>query len=193
MGIIVSGFDGIGKTYATQLFRNKGVKVLDLVSEDFKSSENFPENYISKIKENTPKYDIVFISSEEDVRWALNAEGIDFDFFYPSIERKKEFLENYVISKKNKETIKYLDNNFKEIINKIDEEELTHCYKHKLNEKGEYLGNNNELLEYIFQITVNSTKNIKNSENDTEKEINPRFKHLVSQLKAIVSELEKLV
>ena len=67
MGIIVSGFDGIGKTYATQVFRNKGVKVLDLVSEDFKSSENFPENYISKIKENTPKYDIVFISSEEDV------------------------------------------------------------------------------------------------------------------------------
>lgn len=155
MGIIVSAFPGCGKT---TMFNELNGKIKIMVSDSSKFDKtNFPRNYIEHIKENIDNVDIMFISSHEDVRNALENEDIDFDLFYPSIDRKLEFLENYVKRRSNREFIMKVDANWKEWIEGIENNTLKHCHIHKLN-RGEFLMNNNLLNRYIQTLTNNANK-----------------------------------
>lgn len=153
MGIIVSAFPGCGKTTMFNEFNGK-IKIMD--SSKFDKTD-FPRNYIEHIKENIDNVDIMFISSHEDVRNALENEDIDFDLFYPSIDRKLEFLENYVKRRSNREFIMKVDANWKEWIEGIENNTLKHCHIHKLN-RGEFLMNNDLLNRYIQTLTNNANK-----------------------------------
>lgn len=146
MGIIVSAFPGCGKTTMFNELNGK-IKIMDSDSSKFDKID-FPRNYIEHIKENIDNVDIMFISSHEDVRNALENEDIDFDLFYPSIDRKIEFLENYVKRRSNREFIMKVDANWKEWIDGIENNSLKHCHIHKLN-RGEFLMNNDLLNRYI--------------------------------------------
>ena len=82
--IIISGFPGIGKSYATECFYNSNVVVLDLDSNYFSwlrpgiENPDFPNNYIQYIKNNIGVADYIFISSHDNVRKALKDEGINY-------------------------------------------------------------------------------------------------------------------
>lgn len=155
MGIIVSAFPGCGKTTMFNELNGK-IKIMDSDSSKFDKTD-FPRNYIEHIKENINNVDIMFISSHEDVRNALENEDIDFDLFYPNIDRKVEFLENYVKRRSNREIIMKVDANWKEWIEGIENNTLKHCHIHKLN-RGEFLMNNDLLNRYIQTLTNNANK-----------------------------------
>ena len=155
MGIIVSAFPGCGKTTMFNELNGK-IKIMDSDSSKFDKTD-FPRNYIEHIKENINNVDIMFISSHEDVRNALENEDIDFDLFYPNIDRKVEFLENYVKRRSNREFIMKVDANWKEWIEGIENNPSQHCHIHKLN-KGEFLLNNDLLNRYIQTLTNNANK-----------------------------------
>lgn len=90
---IVSAFPGCGKTTACVKLKDT-YKVLDLESSFFDKSE-FPQNYIRKIKDNIGKTDIIFISTHEKVRKALQEENIAYDLYYPNIDRRDEMINLY--------------------------------------------------------------------------------------------------
>lgn len=167
--VLISAFPGMGKTYAYNLF-NKDVKVLDLDTNQF-DEPNFPGNYVRYIMENISSYDLIFISSRKEVRDMLDIVGIDFDLFYPDKERKSEFIENYVIRHSKPDFIKNVDLNWDKWIDEIENEENEHCHLHCLRHKGEFIGNNGMILQYVAQVKKNAfpEKEEKSETNETEK------------------------
>jgi hypothetical protein len=89
---IISGFPGTGKTHF--YINETKLHVLDSDISKFDKS-NFPANYIAHIKENIGKVDIIFISSNLDVRKAMYENHINFTLIYPKYDLKKEYLERY--------------------------------------------------------------------------------------------------
>lgn len=124
--IIISGFPGIGKSY---LFNNNlGLKVKDSDSSLFSWIEkgvrhpDFPNNYISHIKECIGEYDVVLVSSHEVVRDALKESGLEYTIVYPSIELKEVYLKRYKERGNNEAFIELLENNWEKWITDIDNE-----------------------------------------------------------------------
>lgn len=153
--IIVSAFPGMGKTYAFNMLSQEGkVKVKDSDSSHFDKAY-FPDNYIDDIRQNIPSYDIIFVSSHKEVRDALEKNKIDFDLFYPSKERRNEFLENYVRRKSKPDLIKKIDNNWNSWIDEINNETNPHCHKHCLSDQGQFIGNNPMIMTFINQVKKN--------------------------------------
>ena len=150
MGIILSCFKGIGKTYLTNT-QGKNAKILDLSGYD---GDDFIETLLKSVNEN----DIVFVSCDSKVRETLNENGIDYDVFYPSKDRRKEFIENEVRKHTNSTEIRALDRDFEDIINDIDEDESNNCFKHCLSGFGEFIGNTPMLLSYISDLKKKEKK-----------------------------------
>jgi len=91
--LLIAAFPGTGKSH---LFNNPGSKmVLDSDSSTFDKSD-FPANYITHIKENMGKVDIICISSHKEVREALVDAGLNFLLVYPNISLKDEYMKRYV-------------------------------------------------------------------------------------------------
>lgn len=114
--IVISAFYACGKTYACDLLTKEGYKVLDSDSSKFswlspKESQviaykngdintakytfrnsEFPQNYISHIKENIGKVDYIFVSSHKEVRDALIENNIPFSVVYPNKDFKAEWI-----------------------------------------------------------------------------------------------------
>ena len=148
--ILVSAFPGMGKTYAFNTL-GKQLKILDSDSSKFDKSD-FPKNYIEHIKENIANNDIIFISSHKEVRDALEMENIDFDLFYPSKDRRNEFLENYVARHSPRDLIMKIDNHWNEWIDEIEHDGNKNCHKHCLSHTGEFIGNNPMIMAYVNQV-----------------------------------------
>lgn len=148
--IIVSAFPGMGKSYAYNLLKND-IKVLDSDSSKF-DKDNFPWNYIEHIKDNIDNCDIIFVSSHKEVRDALDNEGIDFDLFYPSKERRNEFLQNYVSRHSPRDLIMKIDNNWSKWIDEIENEDNPHCHLHCLREQEQFIGNNPMIMQFVTQV-----------------------------------------
>lgn len=101
---IISGFPGIGKT---SVFKNgfRNLSVLDSDSSKFswiyhddgtkERNANFIDDYLTHIKSNIGKVDIIFVSSHEPVRDALTKENLKWIAVYPSKKRKEEFINLY--------------------------------------------------------------------------------------------------
>nr|DAX62877.1 MAG TPA: SHIKIMATE KINASE KINASE, PHOSPHORYL TRANSFER, ADP.9A [Caudoviricetes sp.] len=148
--ILVSAFPGMGKSFAFNELKDK-IKVLDSDSSKFDKSD-FPSNYIEHIKNNIKDNDIIFISSHKEVRDALERENINFDLFYPSKDRRNEFLENYVIRHNNRDFIMKIDKNWNEWIDEIDKSENKNCYKHCIHGKGNFISNNEMIQSFVKQV-----------------------------------------
>lgn len=102
---IISAFPGVGKTY---FFENKKeYNCLDSDSSNFswiiennekKRNPDFPNNYITHIKQNIGKYDFIFISSHKEIREALIENCIHFYLVYPDFldaEEKERYMNIY--------------------------------------------------------------------------------------------------
>jgi hypothetical protein len=98
---IISAFPGTGKSV---YFQKNPQKTLDSDSSNWSWTHegtnrvrhpDFPSNYISHIKENMGRYDVILVSSHAEVREALLDNKIFFYLVYPGSTRKEEFLERY--------------------------------------------------------------------------------------------------
>lgn len=154
MGIIISSFIGCGREYFKNIYGKK-VKIFDTVEEipltsvDGTTNQDLLEECYNKVMSVVDNYDIVFIPSSSDMRGIFNEHNTDYDIFYPSSERRGEFIENQVIKRTNPKVIRELDKNFEEWVDDIDNDESQNCYKHKLNNKWEFIGNSPIIMQYI--------------------------------------------
>ena len=149
MGIIISSFTGCGRSYFKNVY-GKQVKIYDAVEE--LSEKHDLETYFNTVMNEVDKNDIVFIDFSSNVRSVFEENNIDFDVFYPSSERRGEFIENQVRKRSNPKDIQNLDRYFDKMIEDIENDESPNCYKHKLENKGEFLGNTPLIMQYINNI-----------------------------------------
>ena len=160
MGIIISSFVGCGREYLKNTHGNK-VKIFDAVDEipltdvDGATNQDLLEEYYNKVMSVVDDYDIVFIPSAKSVRDVFNDNGVDYDIFYPSADRRKEFIENQVRKRTKPNVIRTLDKNFEKWVDEIDDDESPNCYKHKLNNQGEFIGNEPAIMQYINSVNQN--------------------------------------
>lgn len=106
--VIVAGFPGVGKTWCVN---NIGkYKMLDSDSSEFSwlynekkektdvRNPDFPENYIHHILENLGKYDIIFVSSHDVVRRALENNSIPYVLVFPedTKDNKLHYISGYM-------------------------------------------------------------------------------------------------
>lgn len=141
---IISGFPGIGKTTFFQNQSDHNRKCLDIDSSEFswikdesgantkERNPDFPNNYISYIKENIGKVDIIFISSHDIVRKALKDANILYVLVYPEISAKEEYIRRYKERGDNEEFINFINNNWDKFINEMKNEIFP--YKKELKE-----------------------------------------------------------
>jgi hypothetical protein len=146
MGIIISSFTGCGRSYFKNVY-GKQTKIYDAVDE--LSEKHDLETYFNTVMSEVDKNDIVFIDFSSNVRSVFEENNIDFDVFYPSSERRGEFIENQVRKRSNPKDIQNLDRYFDKMIEDIENDESPNCYKHKLENKGEFLGNAPSIMQYI--------------------------------------------
>lgn len=102
--MIICGFPGVGKSCVA----NNRTNILDAESSVFswifdpetaekpKRNHEFPSNYIRYIKENMGRYDFILVSSHQNVRESLMAEGIQYIIVAPQKELKNEYLIRYL-------------------------------------------------------------------------------------------------
>ena len=154
MGIIISSFIGCGREYLKNTYGDK-IKIFDAIEEvpltdiDGKTNGDLIEGYVNKVMDIIDDNDIVFIATSKEVREAFTEKNIDYDLFYPSKERRGEFIENQVRKRTNSKIIQSLDRNFDKWIDEIDNDESENCYKHKLANRGEFIGNTPVIMQYI--------------------------------------------
>jgi hypothetical protein len=128
---IISAFPGVGKTYYHE--RNKEISI-DSDSSHFswvkdgdgnntkERNPEFPNNYISHIKENIGNYKYIFVSSHEEVRNALKENGIKYYMIYPAKSKKQEFVERYIQRGSPEEFVNLIKENWNSWIGKIEGE-----------------------------------------------------------------------
>lgn len=166
MGILISSFIGCGREYLKNTYGNK-IKIFDAV-DNIELNENDKESvesYFNKVMDYVNDNDIVFIGSSENIRLAFNEHNIDYDVFYPSKERRGEFIENLVRKRVKPNIIREVDKDFEKLIQEIDDDESPNCYKHKLQNQGEFIGNNTSLMQYINSLHQQNNE-VENTNND---------------------------
>lgn len=129
---VISAFPACGKSYYFENIKDK--EVLDSDSSEFSwikdkngkntkvRNPNFPMNYISHIKENLGKVDIIFVSSHDNVREALREANINYSLVYPNIDLKEEWIERFKKRGNNMEFINFISANWDNFIRNIEEE-----------------------------------------------------------------------
>lgn len=128
---IVSAFPGTGKTYACENLNG----IIELEGWRYHGSD-FPDNYVSAIKDTTPNFQYVLISTNKEVLDKLEEEDLDFSIVYPSTQLKTEYLERYATRGSSIDFMEMLQDNWEKWINELEERENT--LKIQL-EQGEYL------------------------------------------------------
>jgi hypothetical protein len=159
MGIIISGFKGCGRTYFTEVNNDK-VKI-------FEKRGSLKNDDIDEIMNIVNDHDIIFIDSDSKTRELLENRNIDYDVFYPSKERRGEFIENQVKKHSPMNEIRELDSNFDKWIEEIDDDDSENCHKHKMNEKGLFIGNTQVIMEFMAFLKNNKKEN--NVNDDTSR------------------------
>lgn len=166
MGIIISSFKGCGKTFLKETSGDK-VKIFDAPQID-DTNDDALESYVNEVMDAVNENDIVFIGSSYNIRDAFNERGIDYDVFYPSIERRNEFIENLVKKRANPKEIMEMDRDFVKLIKEIDDDDSENCYKHKLSNMGEFIGNSPIIVHYIDFVKNQPKGNNTNTKNTEE-------------------------
>lgn len=153
---IISAFPGCGKTVATRMFGDQ-IDIIDSDSSSF-PKDKFPKNYIDEIENRIGTCDVLFISSHKHVRDELDKRKIRYTLYYPSENRRNEFLENYVKRRSKPELIKKIDENFNAWIREIDDMESDYCQRIKLGEIEQFIGNEQHFRNLIERIVSERTE-----------------------------------
>lgn len=139
---VISAFPGTGKSYLYEKLKEKMV-VLDSDSSKFSWIEegvrhpDFPNNYIEHIKANISLADIIFISSHDVVRSALNQHGIHYTLIYPKEHLKNEYLDRYQERGNNEGFINMIDRNWYLFMEELKKE----TFPNKIElESGQFIG-----------------------------------------------------
>ena len=168
MGIIISGFAGIGKTTLQKKYPN----VIDLESSDFKwiyddedtkqmdkekrkgvanriQNPEWPLNYVKEIMQKVNEYDIVLTSQDFDLRQCLRDNICEYYACFPTKECKEEYIKRYTDRGNNEKFITLVSQNFESWIDALMSEE-----KKIIMEPGEYL--EDTLVRYSILSKSNS-------------------------------------
>jgi hypothetical protein len=172
MGIIISSFPGCGKRYLMNTYGDKA-RILNADIDFVKQEGEYDYNlFVDKIMGVVNNYDIVFIPSGKGFLDAFNNRNIDYDLFYPSKERRGEFIENAVRKRMTSHDIMWLDREFNGHIDRFDSIDTPNCYKHKMSESGHFIGNDNAIMGYLNSL---KNTNINNAQESKERmEESPR-------------------
>lgn len=124
MTIVVSGFPGVGKSYACDELSYEGYNVKDMDSSEF-DREAFPDNYLNEIEVllKKKKLDVLFVSCHEEVRRGLENRGIKYVLVYPEEYLKAEYIRRYVNRGSSEMFVSLLDDNWTDWIEKLEHEE----------------------------------------------------------------------
>lgn len=151
MGVIISSTLGCGKDELINEYSDK-IKIDDI------SDIEIDDEFINKVNDLSDDNDILFVGSSNGVIDKLIESKIDFDLFYPSEERRMEFIENQVKARAPFDVIRNLDMNFTKDVSRIDSIESENVYKHKMLNRGEYIYSNKKILKYIENIISSGDK-----------------------------------
>ena len=133
---IISAFPGCGKTYCFNKYKDTDIKILDSDSSEFswlkdKNGNNtkernpeFPINYINHIKENIGKVDIIFVSSHDLVRKALEDNSINYILVYPILNCKENYIHRYINRGNDISFIDFISKNYDKFIKDMMDEEF---------------------------------------------------------------------
>lgn len=124
MSYIISAFPGCGKSYYSNTSNKlEGLKVSDsdssmfswVLDEEGKSTgvrnPEFPANYMAHIKQLIDdEYDIIFVSTHQEVRDALTEAGLKYILVYPLVDAKETFMGYYKQRKSPDKFIELMDN-----------------------------------------------------------------------------------
>ena len=156
MGIIISCFTGCGREFLKNTHGDKA-KIFDAVTEIplTENNQESLETYYNGVMNVVDDYDIVFIGASEKIRDIFNEHNVDYDIFYPSAERRGEFIESQVKKRTKPPDIRKLDKDFEKWVGEIDDDESPNCYKHKLSNQGEFIGNAPIIMQYINSLKAN--------------------------------------
>jgi len=149
--IIVSAFPACRKSNMFNNYNGKPYTMLDSDSSQFswikddngnntkERNPNFPDNYIKHIKDNIGKVDVIFVSSHDIVRKALNENKINFFMVYPDKSMKDEWIRRFRERGNDELFIKFISYNWDSFIDEIEKEEK--CLKEKLSVDNPYIDN----------------------------------------------------
>ena len=142
IGTVWSVFPLCGKSYCTNTL---GINAVDSDSSQFSwiikegkkiRNTDFPRNYIEHIKDAITKHNYVFVSSHQEVRTALEKEGIPFILVYPNRSLLSNWIERYEKRDFNVFPLQVLINNWDKWHDELDKQK---CYKRFILKEDEYL------------------------------------------------------
>jgi len=164
--IIVSAFPACGKSYMFNNYNGKPFAMLDSDSSQFswikdenvnntkERNPDFPDNYIKHIKDNIGKVDVIFISSHDIVRKALNDNEINFFMVYPDKLMKDEWIRRFKERGNNEGFIKFIGDNWDDFIDKIRSDQYSGYYELQ---RDEYIG---DILDYVVDGSLEKSERI---------------------------------
>lgn len=154
---IISAFPACGKTYVFENFNDKVILDSDsskfswvMVANQKVRNPDFPQNYISHIKENIGKADYILVSTHENVRRALEDAGIDFYLVYPNINLKEEWIGRCFIRGSDEKFCQLIADNWDNWIDQLEEDSKRH--KFIILGHGEHLSDVIRFLDKIINI-----------------------------------------
>jgi gluconate kinase len=137
---VISGFPGVGKSHLFNI--EQDLIILDSDSSNFSWLSNgernpdFPNNYITHIKENLSKATVILVSSHKIVRDTLREHNIEYTIVYPNKELKNEYIERYKNRGNSEGFIQMITDNWEKFIDEIENDD----YPAKIRlESGQYL------------------------------------------------------
>ena len=140
MGVIISGFSHIGKSY---LIKNKNINCIDFDTCYFKKIDNWVNIYVECVLALKEKYDYVLITTYGEVLNELNKRNIEYYLVYPKRELKEEYRNRAIKRGSDKD---FIEGFFSRWDTHIDD-----CIKNK--NKNKIVLNENEYLnDVIYQI-----------------------------------------
>ncbi len=99
---IIAAFPGVGKSYFAATSDNN--MAIDLDSNDYTlgykddgttNNLNFPDNYVTAVKEHIGRAGILLVACQPEVITALHNEKITFTLIYPERSLRTEYLNRF--------------------------------------------------------------------------------------------------
>jgi hypothetical protein len=131
---VISAFPACGKSYVYENKQDCFRGILDSDSSEFswvkdengnnttERNPDFPSNYIQHIKDNLGKVEIIFVSSHDVVRKALQENNIDYTLVYPDKSQKDEWLRRFRQRGNDEKFISFIESNFEKFIDDMENE-----------------------------------------------------------------------
>lgn len=135
MGVIISGFSNIGKSYIS---KNSNISSFDLDTTYFKKlpGSNWEEVYVECARGLNEIYDYVFITTYGEPLQIMNKRGIKYYLVYPERELKEEYKQRVISRGSDKE---FTEGFFSRWDSHINDCERNCCSNKIILKSGEYL------------------------------------------------------